>query len=155
MFRATNTPVSGLVAETGLGANPGSLSEAEDGVTELSSLQSPATGRSPCVCVRACACVRVGGGWGLLDGSLRAGPWPFLSRPVLLGLTCGLGCTLGVVRASRPLLWSEGKSLQAPAGVPGALAVPPRAGSNSTTTGHGRSFKHRRRGELLRAQEFI
>lgn len=58
MFRATNTPVSGLVAETGLGANPGSLSEAEDGVTELSSLQSPATGRSPCVCVRACVRVR-------------------------------------------------------------------------------------------------
>ena len=99
MFRATYTPVSGPVAETGLGTNLCSLGEAEDGVTELSPLQSPATGRSPCacacMCVRARACALAGVGVAGWEPESRALALPVQTCPVGPNLWVGVSCGSG------------------------------------------------------------
>ena len=76
----------------------------------------------------------------MLDGSLRAGLWPFLSRPVRLGLTCGSGCPVGVVRACRPFLrGSHARLLQAPSGAATWGDAPAQAACRSAW-GSGRTL---------------
>ena len=181
VFRATHTPVSGPVAERGLGTNQGSLGEAEDRETNPPPAESEAMKGSPCVCVAsrwvcasACmylyvhvcglqACVCVGG---IAGQEREICALAFRSTPFLLGLTCGWGCPPGAERGSRPLLWSKGHArlLPASSGDWGdataqaacrhawGMAALPRAGSNSTT---GWDTRAESRAELLCTQEFV